>query len=225
MLCETCGASVQEGLDTCPQCGAELAAATEEPAPEPEPAAEPEPTAAAEPEAVTATQAEPAAAPALGTAARSANRLASIAVVILAFLAINYLAAVIGEVSMAITIVSGFGAPASVIGMACYFGFGIILTALALVALVPLAQGIAKPDKLTRKVVNLAEDLSILQFVALIAIYIAKTLLEPNLITDLQCVMYYACNSYFSISIFCGVLALVSAALLFVAGRNLQAAE
>ena len=155
---------------------------------------------------------------------RSANIMLTIAVVLLGFEAVMFVAAIFGEVSMAVTIVSGYNAGAVVVGMLCYFGFGIILTALSVCALVPVARGVADARKLTKKSADLSIDLCILIFIALIAIFIGKTTLEPILTSDILCTLYYACYSYSGISIVCGVVALVAAALVHVAYRQIAAA-
>ena len=155
---------------------------------------------------------------------RYANIMLTIAVVLLGFEAVMFVAAIFGEVSMAVTIVSGYNAGAVVVGMLCYFGFGIILTALSVCALVPVARGIADARKLTKKSADLSIDLCILIFIALIAIFIGKTTLEPILTSDILCTLYYACYSYSGISIVCGVVALVAAVLVHVAYRQIAAA-
>lgn len=155
---------------------------------------------------------------------RSANIMLTIAVVLLGFEAVMFVAAIFGEVSMAVTIVTGYSAGATVVGMLCYFGFGIILTALSVCALVPVARGVADARKLTKKSADLAIDLCILIFIALIAIFIGKTTLEPILTSDILCTLYYACYSYSGISIVCGVVALVAAVLVYAAFRQIAAA-
>ena len=149
----------------------------------------------------------------------------TLAVVFLGFEAVMFVAAIFGEVSMAVTIVTGYSAPAAAVGLLCYFGFGIVLTAVSVCALVPAARGISHPERLTRKSADLSIDLCILLFVLLVAVYIAKTVLEPILVTDLQCVLYYACYSYSPIASLCGVIALAAAALVYAASRDIGAGE
>lgn len=188
-------------------------------APQAEPAAD---DAAGEtPDAQSAVQL--AAAAASADAGRTTGRWLGLATVCYALVVVMFLGALIGELSNVFTITMGFTVPATVIGIVCYFGFGLVPVVLLAFALVRLGKALLDEQLRTRDMVDAVYTLAVAVFVLCVVIWLVKVVIEPRLVNDMLCTLYYACYSYAGTCVSGAIVDVVGVVFLYLARAKMPA--
>ena len=204
MKCPKCGAKVDDGATKCPSCGAAIEGAGKAELAEKKGSEEGEKSSQAYP---------PEKSFCIGAA------------VMLILMAVLYIFCLLGEISIGMTIITGYGGAASIVGIVSYYGFGIVLAGGSILAVIPVIRAISDPARMTVKKLNTSFVISVVLLVLSIIIWAAMNILEGMLTSDVLCTLYYACYCYGGSCILCAVAALVAAVLLRMAMNRIAKKE